>query len=67
MIAALTEKGHVEIRFTLDGRLDDPAFSINENFATKVASGTADSAGPVVIDLDMVRDGLGNRKPAAVH
>ena len=56
VIAALTEKGHVEIHFTLDDRLDDPAFSINENFATKVASGLAEGVG---VSLSGVVKGLG--------
>jgi hypothetical protein len=56
VIAALTDKGHVEIRFTLDGRLDDPAFSINENLATKIASGLAESVG---VSLSGVVKGLG--------
>jgi hypothetical protein len=39
VLAAMTEKGRLEVRFTLEGRLDDPSFSLNENVATKIASG----------------------------
>jgi uncharacterized protein YhdP len=56
VLAALTEKGRLEIHFTLDGRMDDPAFSVNENFATKIASGLAESLG---VSLSGVVKGLG--------
>jgi hypothetical protein len=56
VLAALTENGRLEIHFTLDGRLDDPAFSVNENFATKLASGLAESLG---VSLSGVVKGLG--------
>jgi hypothetical protein len=56
VLAAMTEKGRLEVKFTLDGRLDDPSFSLNENLATKVASGLAESLG---VSLSGVVKGLG--------
>jgi hypothetical protein len=35
----------ISIDFTLEGRLDDPTFSLNEGLATRVASSLADSLG----------------------
>ena len=43
-------------RITLEGRLEDPAFSLNENLATKVAAGMADSLG---VSLSGAVQGLG--------
>ena len=56
VLAAMTEKGRLEVKFTLDGRLDDPSFSLNENLATKIASGLAESLG---VSLSGVVKGLG--------
>jgi uncharacterized protein YhdP len=56
VLAAMTEKGRLEVKFTLDGRLDDPSFSLNENLATKIASGLAESLG---VSLSSVVKGLG--------
>ena len=54
--AHLTDKGRLEVKFTLEGRLDDPSFSLNENLATKIASGMAESLG---VSLSGVVKGLG--------
>ena len=56
VLAAMTDKGRLEVKFTLEGRLDDPSFSLNENLATKVASGLAESLG---VSLSGVVKGLG--------
>jgi hypothetical protein len=56
VLAAMTERGRIEVKFNLEGRLDDPGFSINENLAAKVASGLADSLG---VSLSGVVKGLG--------
>lgn len=45
VLAAMERDGRIEFAFTLDGRLDDPAFSINDNLATKVAGGLAEALG----------------------
>ena len=56
VLAAMSQKGRLDVKFTLDGRLDDPSFSLNENFATKVASGLAEGLG---VSLSGVVKGLG--------
>lgn len=56
VLAALTREDKLEVKFTLDGRLDDPAFSLNESLATKIASGLADGLG---VSLSGVVKGLG--------
>ena len=56
VLAAMTEQGRLDVKFTLDGRLDDPSFSLNENLATKIASGLAQSLG---VSLSGVVKGLG--------
>jgi uncharacterized protein YhdP len=45
VLAAMSDKGRIDVKFTLDGRLDDPRFSLNENFATRLASGLAETLG----------------------
>ncbi len=57
VLSALSREGQLVLRFTLDGRLDDPAFSLNENLATRVASGLAESLG---VSVSGVVKGLGS-------
>ena len=57
VLSAMTDKGKLDVKFTLEGRLDDPSFSLNENLATKIASGLAESLG---VSLSGVVKGLGN-------
>jgi hypothetical protein len=57
VLAAMSQKGRLEVKFTLEGRLDDPSFSLNENFATKIASGLAEGLG---VSLSGVVKGLGS-------
>ena len=45
VLAAMSKKGRIDVKFTLDGRLDDPSFSLNESLATRITSGLADSLG----------------------
>jgi len=56
VLAAMTQEGRLEVHFTLEGRLDDPSFSLNENFATRIASGLAESLG---VSLSGMVKGLG--------
>jgi len=56
VLAAMTEKGRLDVKFVLEGRLDDPSFSLNENLATRIASGMAESLG---VSLSGVVKGLG--------
>jgi hypothetical protein len=57
VLAAMSRDGKLEVAFTLEGRLDDPNFSLNENFALKVASGLASALG---VSLGGVVEGVGN-------
>lgn len=56
VLAAMTERGRLEVRFTLEGRLDDPSFSLNENLATRIASGMAEGLG---VSLSGMVKGMG--------
>lgn len=56
VIAAMKRDGRIEVGFTLDGRIDDPAFSINDNLATKLAGGLAETLG---VSLGGVVEGVG--------
>ena len=51
VLAAMSEKGRLDVKFTLEGRLDDPSFSLNENLATKIASGLAEGLGVSVVGV----------------
>jgi hypothetical protein len=57
VVAAMQRDGRIEVKFTLEGRLDDPSFSLNENLATRLASGLADTLG---VSLGGVVEGVGN-------
>lgn len=57
VIAAMSREGRISVSFTLDGRLDDPNFSLNENFAAKLAGGLAETLG---VSLGGVVEGVGN-------
>lgn len=56
VLAAMERDGRIEVGFTLDGRIDDPAFSINDNLATKLAGGLAETLG---VSLGGVVEGVG--------
>lgn len=57
VLAAMQRDGRIEVGFTLEGRIDDPAFSINDNLATKLAGGLAESLG---VSLGGVVEGVGS-------
>lgn len=57
VIASMTEKGRIELKFSLDGRLDDPRFSLNEQMAVRVAAGLAESLG---VSLSGMVEGVGS-------
>lgn len=57
VIAAMQRNGRIDVKFTLEGRLDDPSFSLNENLATRLGSGLAESLG---VSLGGVVEGVGN-------
>lgn len=57
VLAAMSRNGRIELDFTLEGRLDDPKFSINEQFALRVAAGLAETLG---VSLGGVVEGVGS-------
>lgn len=57
VIAAMSEKGRIELKFSLDGRLDDPHFSLNEQLAVRTAAGLAESLG---VSLTGMVEGVGS-------
>lgn len=57
VLAAMSEKGRIELKFSLDGRLDDPHFSLNEQLTLRVAAGLAESLG---VSLGGVVEGVGS-------
>jgi hypothetical protein len=57
VLAAMEKQGRIELQFTLEGRLDDPAFSLNENLATRVGIGLARALG---VRVGGVVEGLGS-------
>ncbi len=57
VLAAMTRDGKIELDFTLEGRIDDPKFSINEIFAARFAVGLAEKLG---VSLGGVVEGVGN-------
>lgn len=56
VLAAMSRDGRIELDFTLEGRVDDPKFSINELFAARFAVGLAEKLG---ITLGGVVEGVG--------
>jgi hypothetical protein len=57
VLAAMSEKGRIELKFSLEGRLDDPQFSLNEQLAMRTAAGLAESLG---VSLGGVVEGVGS-------
>lgn len=57
VIAAMSRNGRIQLKFTLAGRLDDPGFSLNENFASKVGAGLAEALG---VSVGGVVEGVGS-------
>ncbi len=57
VVAAMSRDGRIQVKFVLEGHLDDPNFSLNENLATRVASGLAEALG---VSLGGVVQGVGN-------
>lgn len=56
VLAFLSQNDRIEVAFTLEGRLDDPAFSLNESLATRLAAALADKLG---VSLGGVVEGVG--------
>jgi hypothetical protein len=56
VLAAMSRDDRIEVQFTLAGRLDDPNFSLNEDFATRVTSALAEKLG---VSVGGVVEGVG--------
>ncbi|MES2957510.1 MAG: DUF748 domain-containing protein [Pseudomonadota bacterium] len=57
VLAAMSRDGRIELAFTLEGRLDDPKFSLNEVFAARFAVGLAEKLG---VSLGGMVEGVGS-------
>jgi uncharacterized protein involved in outer membrane biogenesis len=57
VLAAMSRDGAIELDFTLEGRVDDPKFSLNEVFAARFAFGLAEKLG---VTLGGVVEGVGS-------
>jgi hypothetical protein len=57
MVSSLKNRdGRISIKFTLEGNLDDPKFSINENFALRMGAAVGEGLG---ISLEGLTHGVG--------
>jgi hypothetical protein len=57
MVALKNQRGEIAVSFVLEGNLDDPKFSLNEAFTTRLASSLAESLG---VSLGGVATGVGS-------
>lgn len=56
--------GKIAVKFTLEGNIDDPTFSLNENLSTRIGSSVAGSLG---ISLEGLAQGVGSAGGSAAH
>jgi hypothetical protein len=56
VLGFMAENDRIELDFTLEGRLDDPAFSLNETLSIRVASALAKKLG---VNVGGVVEGVG--------
>ena len=54
-LAALKQHDRISLKFTLEGRLDDPGFSVNESLAKRFGSGLAETLG---VSIEGVVEGV---------
>lgn len=57
LLAFVSRNERIELDFTLEGRLDDPAFSLNESLAVRVTAGLAEQLG---LSVGSVVEGVGS-------
>jgi hypothetical protein len=50
VLAAMSKNGRLDARFTLEGRIDEPRFHLDESLVAPVAAGTASAAGNAVMN-----------------
>lgn len=55
-LATLSRDGRIQLDFTLQGRLDDPTFSLNDSLAKRFATGLAEAVG---VSVGGVVEGVG--------
>jgi hypothetical protein len=51
------KNGQISIKFTLDGNINDPHFSLNESFMTRIGSSMAGSLG---VSIEGLAKGVGS-------
>jgi len=51
VLAALRRDGRIALKFTIDGRTDDPKFSLDEHLALRLAGGLGEAVGSGVKDM----------------
>lgn len=58
VVGLLKDKGgNISVKFVLEGNINDPRFSLNESFASRIGTGLADSLG---ISIEGLAKGIGN-------
>ena len=57
VLAALERDGRISLKFTLEGRTDDPKFSLAENLAVRLAAGLGEAVG---VSVKGVVEGVGS-------
>ena len=57
VLAALKRDGRISLKFTLEGRTDDPKFSLDENLGVRVAAGLGKAVG---VSVEGVVEGVGS-------
>jgi len=57
VLAALKRDGRISLKFTLEGRTDDPRFSLDENLAVRLAAGLGEAVG---VSVKGVVEGVGS-------
>ncbi|MEP6505126.1 MAG: DUF748 domain-containing protein [Betaproteobacteria bacterium] len=57
VLAALARDGRIELKFTLDGRTDDPKFSLDERLGVRIAAGLGEAVG---VSVKGVVEGVGS-------
>jgi hypothetical protein len=55
--ALKNQRDQIDVSFALDGNIDDPQFSLNEAFATRLASSVAETLG---VSLGGLATGVGS-------
>ncbi len=64
VLSALKRDGRIALKFTIDGRTDDPKFSLDERIALRLAGGLGEAVGSGVRDVLGGLKGLLGGKPA---